>query len=121
MIQVLNLKFEGFIDMKLALLMCCFQIKYPENFFLLRGNHECASINRIYGFYDECKRRYSVRLWKVFTDCFNNLPIAALIDEKVFSVKFLLVFRLLTESAVGLKIVRNKYAQCVIAAVVDFH
>ena len=30
------------------------QIKYPENFFILRGNHECASINRIYGFYDEC-------------------------------------------------------------------
>ena len=31
------------------------QIKYPENFFILRGNHECASINRIYGFYDECQ------------------------------------------------------------------
>ena len=33
------------------------QIKYPENFFLLRGNHECANINRTYGFYDEVKRR----------------------------------------------------------------
>jgi serine/threonine-protein phosphatase PP1 catalytic subunit len=59
------------------------QVKYPENFFLLRGNHECASINRIYGFYDECKRRYNVRLWKTFTDCFNCLPVAALVDEKV--------------------------------------
>ncbi|KAK9155752.1 hypothetical protein Sjap_003232 [Stephania japonica] len=64
-------------------LLLAYKIKFPDNFFLLRGNHECASINRIYGFYDECKRRFSVRLWKVFTDCFNCLPVAAVIDDKI--------------------------------------
>lgn len=29
------------------------------------------------------KRRYTIKLWKTFTDCFNCLPVAALIDEKI--------------------------------------
>lgn len=65
-------------------LVLCYKIKYPEKFFLLRGNHECASLNRIYGFYDECKRRYSVKLWRVFADCFNCMPIAAVVEDKIF-------------------------------------
>ena len=65
-------------------LLLCYKIKYPTSVFLLRGNHECSSLNRIYGFFDECKRRYSVKLWRVFSDCFNCMPVAAIVENKVF-------------------------------------
>jgi serine/threonine-protein phosphatase PP1 catalytic subunit len=67
-------------------LLACFKIKYPGKVFLLRGNHECGPISRIYGFYDEVKKRYNIKLWKVFCDMFNVLPLAATIDDKIFCV-----------------------------------
>jgi len=74
---------RGKQSLETVCLLLAYKVKFPENFFLLRGNHECASINRIYGFYDECKRRYSIKLWKTFTDCFNTLPVSAVVDEKI--------------------------------------
>lgn len=77
---------RGKQSIECAILVLAYKIRYPENFFCIRGNHECASINRIYGFYDECKRRHSIKLWKTFTDVFNCLPCGAIIDDKILCV-----------------------------------
>ncbi|KAL1571154.1 Serine/threonine-protein phosphatase [Candida albicans] len=78
---------RGEKSLETILLLLCYKIKYPENFFMLRGNHESANITKIYGFYDECKRRLpNHKLWKNFIDVFNALPIAAVINEKIFCV-----------------------------------
>lgn len=78
---------RGEKSLETILLLLCFKIKYPENFFMLRGNHESANITKIYGFYDECKRRLkNPRMWKNFVDVFNTLPVAATINDKIFCV-----------------------------------
>ena len=74
---------RGKHSLESIILLLVYKIKFPENFFLLRGNHENESLNRVYGFYDECKRRYSLRLWKSFTDLFNCLPICALVEDVI--------------------------------------
>jgi serine/threonine-protein phosphatase PP1 catalytic subunit len=79
---------RGKQSLETMVLLLCLKIKYPENFFLLRGNHETAEITKMYGFYDECKRRTlnGVKTWKLFIDVFNTLPVAATIADKIFCV-----------------------------------
>mmetsp|Transcript_57869 Transcript_57869/g.130485 ORF Transcript_57869/g.130485 Transcript_57869/m.130485 type:complete len:307 (+) Transcript_57869:104-1024(+) len=77
---------RGKQSLEVIILLLMYKIKYPENFFMLRGNHECAAITRIYGFYDECKRRFNIKVWKLFCELFNKLPFCAIIDDKIFCV-----------------------------------
>lgn len=61
-----------------------FQVRYRERITILRGNHESRQITQVYGFYDECLRKYgNANVWKYFTDLFDYLPLTALVDSQV--------------------------------------
>lgn len=72
---------RGSWSCEVALLFYCLKIMYPKNIYLNRGNHETNNMNKIYGFEDECKYKYSQRLFDMFSQSFESLPLGAVIND----------------------------------------
>ena len=77
---------RGDFSVEVIILLLAFKIAYPENVYLIRGNHEFAEINRNYGFYDQCMRLYDEDIYNKFNEVFNYLPLGAIVNENSFVV-----------------------------------
>ncbi|SOV14450.1 serine/threonine protein phosphatase 4, putative [Plasmodium sp. gorilla clade G2] len=78
---------RGKYSIETFLLLLALKIKYPLHLTLIRGNHESRQISEIYGFYDECLKKYgSINVWKYCTDVFDYLCIGAIIENKYFCI-----------------------------------
>lgn len=75
---------RGARSVEVVVTLLALKIISPQRLTMLRGNHEDEQIMLLYGFYDECKRRYGVKLFKMFTDLFRMLPVAALVNGSIF-------------------------------------
>ena len=75
---------RGFYSVETFLLLLALKVRYPDRIWLVRGNHESRQTTQVYGFYDECLRKYgSVNVWRYCTEIFDYLALTALIEDQV--------------------------------------
>ncbi|CAD5112399.1 DgyrCDS1620 [Dimorphilus gyrociliatus] len=78
---------RGFYSVETFLLLLALKVRYPDRITLIRGNHESRQITQVYGFYDECMRKYgSITVWRYCTEVFDYLSLSAIIDGTIFCV-----------------------------------
>ena len=78
---------RGYYSVETVTLVVALKVRYPDRVTIIRGNHESRQITQVYGFYDECTRKYgNANAWKYCTEVFDFLTLSAVIDGKVLCV-----------------------------------
>eukprot|EP01013_Petalomonas_cantuscygni_P015687 TRINITY_DN32572_c0_g1_i1.p1 TRINITY_DN32572_c0_g1~~TRINITY_DN32572_c0_g1_i1.p1 ORF type:complete len:318 (+),score=69.60 TRINITY_DN32572_c0_g1_i1:205-1158(+) len=76
---------RGFFSVETVTLLLLLKVRYRNRVVVLRGNHESRAITQVYGFYDECHRKYGSQVvWQLLTDVFDYLPLTALVEDMIF-------------------------------------
>jgi len=78
---------RGYYSVETFLLLLAFKVRYRTRITLIRGNHESRQITQVYGFYDECLRKYgSTKVWRLCTETFDYLSLAAVVGDQFLCV-----------------------------------
>lgn len=78
---------RGHNSLETLTLLLLLKARYPDRITLIRGNHETRQVTTIYGFWDECQKKYGGNdVWRLCTEVFDCLAVAALVDGAVLCV-----------------------------------
>jgi len=74
---------RGCFSCEVLFLMLAMKISFPTTFHMLRGNHESRAMTNIHNFKVECLKKYNDELYKKVMQCFDCLPLAAVLNCKM--------------------------------------
>ncbi|XP_066911519.1 serine/threonine-protein phosphatase 5-like [Clytia hemisphaerica] len=77
---------RGSFSVEVILTLFGFKLLYPNHFFMSRGNHESATMNKMYGFEGEVVSKYTSKMADLFTEVYNLLPLCHLINKKILTM-----------------------------------
>lgn len=77
---------RGSFSIEVLMILYTLKLNFPQNIFMIRGNHECRQMTTFFNFRSECLAKYDLEVYESACNTFDVLPLACIINKKFIAI-----------------------------------